>query len=61
MEAATKQTVELQGATPVDTHYVTNKNSKQGKDHVTVVEASILQMTVDSRTSSAINAASEDT
>ena len=31
MEAATKQTVELQGATPVDTHYVTNKNSKQGK------------------------------
>ena len=31
MEAATKQTMELQGATPVDTHCVTNKHSKQGK------------------------------
>ena len=60
MEAATKQTVELQRAKLVDTHYVTNKNSKQGKDHVTIVEANFLQMTVDSRTSSARNATRED-
>ena len=33
----------------------------RGKDHATVVEANILQMTVNSRTSSARNATSEGT